>query len=39
MSMMTCEMCSHQTDTDFNETYKLDDLIVCEGCYEDATNM
>ena len=34
MSMMTCEMCAHQTDTDSNEIYKMDDLNVCEGCWE-----
>ena len=34
MSLMNCESCSESMDTDIVETFKLDDLDVCEGCFE-----
>ena len=38
MSMINCEVCGNPIDTDFKEIYKLDDLNVCENCYEKEVN-
>ena len=34
MSMISCQLCGDQTDSDFNEMFKIDDLDCCESCYE-----
>lgn len=33
---MSCEQCGTAIDTDKEDYYHLDDLNVCEVCYEDA---
>lgn len=34
MSLMNCESCGEVVDTDEYEMCKLDDLNVCEPCWE-----
>lgn len=37
MSIINCEHCSKQVDTDFKEMRTLDfDVLVCESCHEEA---
>jgi len=32
---MNCDICERDTEIEYN----LDDLIVCEHCYEEATDV
>ena len=34
MSLMNCESCGEVVDTDYNEMCEIDDLNVCEPCWE-----
>ena len=36
MSMFRCAVCDVDFDSDYHEMFKLDDLDVCEDCYDDA---
>lgn len=35
MSVISCASCGQSVDTDFKEVRLLDDVEVCEPCYEN----
>jgi len=35
MSIFRCSVCDENIDSDFHEIYNLDDLEVCEDCYDN----
>ena len=39
MSIFKCEVCEIDFDSDFHEMYKIDDLNVCEDCYNDQIQL